>query len=414
MKKKLIALCILTITCLSLISCRSDDIIDQTANIVQAVDENVLSVKNGTCSSYEGITYGEAFDSFFSLPTWKYFKGTQEGPDEDGDGKPDYTNDNIDVVEFTGSCMYSDVEVKARIQFTLDKENGTFDATYLAFNEVPQNMLMLNMLISKAFESGLEAKGITQSADNKQLSLNNNEESSISKQDTANYDATFVTGMYEAENAMPYTMFGININSNFDYGEIGTFQMTIPNSGIVWSGVVERTDDLEFNLNSDDGSIINAVLNVIDQKKGSIILDYQDNINQVHYTFNMISTEYEESYAGYFIDDNNYYEDSSYMLYAGEYQTENYSGTCIINMYSSLEGSEIGNMSVQTDDLELQGVIIDYGLGEGRYVFQSDIGQSFDIMITHENDYYKIELYAESQHQSFVLETFYMVQQYIS
>lgn len=119
-------------------------------------DENVLLVKNGTNSNYPTVTYGEAFDEFFENPSWRYFTGTQDGPDDDGDGEPDYTKDDVDVIEFTGKCMYSDVKVKALIQFTLDKDAGTFDIAYLSFNEVPQSTLVLSGLLSSVFESYLE------------------------------------------------------------------------------------------------------------------------------------------------------------------------------------------------------------------------------------------------------------------
>lgn len=154
MKKNLLSL---VVVCLLTCSCGTNavinDAVDQVTNVVQADDKNVLMVKNGTNNNYPNITYGEAFDSFFSSPTWKYFKGTQEGPDDDGDGKPDYTKENVDVVEFTGLCTYMDVEVKALIQFVLNKEEGTFKASYLSFNEVPQSTLIQAALLAKAFES---------------------------------------------------------------------------------------------------------------------------------------------------------------------------------------------------------------------------------------------------------------------
>ena len=59
-------------------------------------------VKNGTNSNYPTVTYGEAFDEFFENPSWRYFTGTQDGPDDDGDGEPDYTKDDVDVIEFAG------------------------------------------------------------------------------------------------------------------------------------------------------------------------------------------------------------------------------------------------------------------------------------------------------------------------
>ena len=127
------------------------DVTDQIANVAQADDPHIASVKNGHSLSYPNQTYGEAFDNFFASPTWKYFVGTKESPDEDGDGEPDGAEENVDIVEFTGYCTYADVKVKALIQFTLDTESDTFQATYLSFNDVPQNMLMLYGLLSAVF-----------------------------------------------------------------------------------------------------------------------------------------------------------------------------------------------------------------------------------------------------------------------
>ena len=47
--------------------------------------------------------------------------------------------------------------MKALIQFTLNNDNDTFEATYLSFNDVPQSNLMLWGLIEKAFEPVGEA-----------------------------------------------------------------------------------------------------------------------------------------------------------------------------------------------------------------------------------------------------------------
>ena len=81
------------------------------------------------------ITYDMAFSSYFDAPEWRYFK----------------SKDGFDVVEFTGECIYRDAPAKARMQFVVDEENGTFEATFLAFNEEPQTMLVLNALIEEAF-----------------------------------------------------------------------------------------------------------------------------------------------------------------------------------------------------------------------------------------------------------------------
>lgn len=116
--------------------------------------EYVASVKNGSPFAYPDKTYGEAFENFFGSPKWRYFLGTKEGLDNNNDGVSDSTEGNVDIVEFTGYCTYQDVEVKALIQFTLSREDDTFEATYLSFNEIPQNYLMLTNLIDVVFTNG--------------------------------------------------------------------------------------------------------------------------------------------------------------------------------------------------------------------------------------------------------------------
>ena len=152
--RKLISSLMVLVIAVSLCACGTDDIADQVVNVVQAEDEHVLAVKGGTPNAYPDKTYEEAFENFFGSPTWKYFVGTKEGPDEDGDGNPDYIEEDVDIVEFTGYCTYQDVEVKALIQFTLSKEDDTFEATYLSFNDVPQNMFMLAAVLEAAFTNG--------------------------------------------------------------------------------------------------------------------------------------------------------------------------------------------------------------------------------------------------------------------
>lgn len=154
--KKFKKILLMIIMVIFLTGCDESDVTEQITNVVQAEDPNVVGVKNGTNSEYPNMTYGEAFESFFAAPTWKYFKGTKNGPDDDGDGKPDYVEENVDIVEFTGYCTYHDVEVKALIQFTLNNNEGTFQATYLSFNEVPQSNLIMWALIEKAFTNDVE------------------------------------------------------------------------------------------------------------------------------------------------------------------------------------------------------------------------------------------------------------------
>lgn len=114
-----------------------EEVKDTVAGAMDSNNKYVQMVKNGYRENNPALTYDKAFSAFFGTPRWKYFKG----------------NDGKNVVEFTGDCTYQDAAVKARIQFVVDEKQGTFEVTYLAFNEVPQNKIILASLIEKAFAS---------------------------------------------------------------------------------------------------------------------------------------------------------------------------------------------------------------------------------------------------------------------
>lgn len=114
---------------------------DQAASIMDSDDIHVLTVKNGHPESYPGVTYGEAFDSFFGTPAWNYFEG--DGGEQ--------------VVEFAGYCTYMEVEVKARLQFLLNTD-GTFSAGAFSLNDVPQTQLMTAAMLEKVFSQYSENK----------------------------------------------------------------------------------------------------------------------------------------------------------------------------------------------------------------------------------------------------------------
>ena len=81
------------------------------------------------------ITYGTAFSSYFGNPSWSYFKSTA----------------GLDVVEFSGDCIYQGAPVTARMQFIVDQRQEAFELAFLAFNEVPQSERTLIELINSAF-----------------------------------------------------------------------------------------------------------------------------------------------------------------------------------------------------------------------------------------------------------------------
>jgi hypothetical protein len=242
-------MCIVIAIIMSILTCAcgASDVTDQVANVVQSEDEHVIGVKEATPYAYPGKTYGETFENFFGSPTWKYFVGTKEGPDEDGDGEPDYTEDNLDIVEFTGYCMYRDTEVKALIQFTLDMESGTFEATYLSFNDVPQTTFMLNALIDAAFTDG-----DLEETSNNEDTTDEKSENNISYGDYEETARTIIEDWFDRhplmQNAMVqfedtgyedggdiYLSYGLYTSN----GEIGIFGVNVSQNDITMNSMVE-------------------------------------------------------------------------------------------------------------------------------------------------------------------------------
>lgn len=235
---------------------------EELGDILPSEDENVLMIKNGTNNNYPEITYGDAFEAYFGTPEWRYFKGTQEGPDDDGDGKSDYTNDDIDVVEFTGYCTYADVEVKALIQFVLDMDAGTFEAQYLSFNEVPQSGLQLGALLESVFETYAQEHGLTGT----QVTDNNSQqqtETGLFYPEDMNHgaeriDPLEVAGNYEGASSCTVD---ISIYSSPEDADIGSANIYVDKSvdgygGCSYSGEVIELDTNVYSVQNDQGQTI--------------------------------------------------------------------------------------------------------------------------------------------------------------
>ena len=111
-------------------------------------DKYISAVKNGHPTNYPAVEIGQAFDKFFANPQWKHFKSDKDE----------------EVVEFTGKCKYLEVEVTAKLQFVFNDAKN-FEVKFLAFNDVPQNMLVMGALLSKVYESAGD-KGIAEAKKN--------------------------------------------------------------------------------------------------------------------------------------------------------------------------------------------------------------------------------------------------------
>lgn len=98
--------------------------------------EYVQQIKTAKLPGYENMMIEEAFHKFFKNPKWKYL----------------VSEDHEDLVEFTGNCAYQEQEVKAKIQFVLNKENQTFKLKAMALNDIAQNGLTTAAMLHSIYD----------------------------------------------------------------------------------------------------------------------------------------------------------------------------------------------------------------------------------------------------------------------
>ena len=107
-----------------------------TSSVTSYVDPFVTLVKTAENSRY-GITYGRAFDSFFTRPRWEYFQAVS----------------GEHVVEFNGGFLYDGEPATATVQFVIDLDEGMLEVYHLSIDGVAQSRLMLSALLEKVFTS---------------------------------------------------------------------------------------------------------------------------------------------------------------------------------------------------------------------------------------------------------------------
>lgn len=98
--------------------------------------EHVQQIKTAKLPDYEKMIIEEAFHKFFKNPKWKYF----------------VSEDHENIVEFTGNCVYQEQEVKAKIQFVLNKEDQTFRLKAMALNDIAQNELTTAAMLHSIYD----------------------------------------------------------------------------------------------------------------------------------------------------------------------------------------------------------------------------------------------------------------------
>lgn len=346
--------------------------IDSIVDSIVYHDEVILGVIKGHPVNYPDITYEEAFNHFFGKPSWEHFTGTMKGFDEDGDGEPDTIKENVEVVEFTGRCIYAEVEVTALIQFALDDSGETFTPVYCSFNDVPQSEFMMLALINRAFESAAEvhteasesepattakktttAKSNTTTTTKTEISLN----IPTNVKCTASYNTTWVQPGFEViltwnkvNGADGYEIY----RECFEGGETYTSTETV--TKCEYSEGTSMTSDYTFNVraykNNNGKTIYSDWSEPAYASTGDHLIPEQDNANTEADTFTFNSYGHINTHgvtvAGY---------DSSYILNNGPVATVRQSlgdwhilavwgcyshGTCWYELYDADDGDYYG------------------------------------------------------------------------
>jgi hypothetical protein len=95
-------------------------------------DAEVTFVKEGTLDACEQKTVGQMASDYFGGPSW------ESGVADDG----------RTYVNLTGQITFNEKPVDAAIQFLVHKSQERFEVNAFEMNGIPQNILMLNALLS--------------------------------------------------------------------------------------------------------------------------------------------------------------------------------------------------------------------------------------------------------------------------
>lgn len=110
------------------------------AGWLSSFDERVNYVRYGHPAWLEEVTYGEAYEHFFSEPEWRAFDST----------------DNKSIVEFSGGCTYNNEPAEVYIQFELFDDN-TFNFSYCSLaqdnKKIQCDSSIIVQLLYNPFES---------------------------------------------------------------------------------------------------------------------------------------------------------------------------------------------------------------------------------------------------------------------
>ena len=138
--KKIITLILVGCMALSIGGCATEQDEPKSSSFIDSnnMDETnkIIAVKSGYIYSFsDEVPVGPAIDSFLHTNTWKYF----------------LSEDNMDVVQCTGNCMYNDKKVEAKIQFVVN-DDDSFEVNSLSLNDIDQELTNILAFLGKAYE----------------------------------------------------------------------------------------------------------------------------------------------------------------------------------------------------------------------------------------------------------------------
>ena len=172
--KKIITLILVGCMALSIGGCATEQDEPKSSSFIDSnnMDETnkIIAVKSGYIYSFsdEGPV-GPAIDSFLHTNTWKYFK----------------SEDNMDVVQCTGNCMYNDKKVEAKIQFVVN-DDDSFEVNSLSLNDIDQELTNILAFLGKAYEYA----GVTVDLDDITDEIDGGAQNSAPQNSTAQTSAT--------------------------------------------------------------------------------------------------------------------------------------------------------------------------------------------------------------------------------
>lgn len=172
--KKIITLILVGCMALSIGRCATEQDEPKSSSFIDSnnMDETnkIIAVKSGYIYSFsDEVPVGPAIDSFLHTNTWKYFK----------------SEDNMDVVQCTGNCMYNDKKVEAKIQFVVN-DDDSFEVNSLSLNDIDQELTNILAFLGKAYEYA----GVTVDLDDITDEIDGGAQNSAPQNSTAQTSAT--------------------------------------------------------------------------------------------------------------------------------------------------------------------------------------------------------------------------------